>query len=136
MDLRSRVTRSCPSSIPEVQSTSWYRSGGRIIVEWDESDADNSGVNGTGGGHIPTIVVSELLGPSPKRDSIPVNSAGILRSIEDAFGLAHLGSARVRGQREHRRTARSDPGSRPVAVGPVAGGQVGRARRGRARTWA
>ncbi len=80
--------------IPEVQSTSWYRSGGRIIVEWDESDADNSGVNGSGGGHIVTIVVSDSLRTAPKRDSIPVNSAGILRSVEDAFGLAHLGAAR------------------------------------------
>jgi acid phosphatase len=80
--------------IPEVQSTSWYRSGGRIIVEWDESDADNSGVNGSGGGHVATIVVSSSLRASPKRVSTPVNSAGILRSLEDAFGLAHLGAAR------------------------------------------
>jgi len=79
--------------IPEVQSTSWYRSGGRIIVEWDEADADNSGVNGSGGGHIPTIVVSDSLRTNPRKYSIPVNSAGILRSVEDAFGLAHLGAA-------------------------------------------
>ena len=29
--------------IPGVQATSWYKAGGRIIIEWDESDGDNSG---------------------------------------------------------------------------------------------
>ena len=78
--------------IPEVQSTAWYRSGGEIIVEWDESDGDNSGVNGSAGGHIPTIVVSDALKANPLRDSTPVNTAGILRSIEDAYRLPYLGS--------------------------------------------
>jgi phosphatidylinositol-3-phosphatase len=79
--------------IPEVQSTAWYRSGGEIIVEWDESDGDNAGINGSGGGHVPTIVVSAALKAAPQQDSSPVNAAGILRSIEDAYGLSFLGMA-------------------------------------------
>ena len=79
--------------VPEVQATAWYRSGGEIIVEWDESDGDNAGINGTGGGHIPTIVVSSALAAHPVHDPTPVDTAGILRSIEDAYGLAHLGAA-------------------------------------------
>ncbi|HEY5025342.1 MAG TPA: alkaline phosphatase family protein [Acidimicrobiales bacterium] len=79
--------------IPSVQSTPWYRSGGQIIVEWDESDADNAGISGGDGGHIPTIVVSKALQAHPRQDPIPVDTAGILRSIEDAYGLAHLGAA-------------------------------------------
>jgi acid phosphatase len=79
--------------VPQVQSSAWYRAGGVIIVEWDESDADNAGTNGTAGGHIPTIVVSDALKAHPAQDSAPVDTAGVLRSIEDAYGLAHLGAA-------------------------------------------
>ena len=79
--------------VPEVQSTAWYRSGGEIIVEWDESDGENAGINGTDGGHIPTIVVSSALAAHPEQDPTPVDTAGILRSIEDAYGLPYLGAA-------------------------------------------
>jgi acid phosphatase len=79
--------------IPQVQATAWYRSGGVIIVEWDESDGDSAGINGSGGGHVATIVVSNALKAHPQQDSAPVDSAGILRSVEDAFGLAHLNGA-------------------------------------------
>jgi phosphatidylinositol-3-phosphatase len=79
--------------IPEVQATAWYRSGGEIIVEWDESDDDDSGLNGSGGGHIPTIVVSAALEAHPVQDAMPVDTAGILASIEDRYGLSHLGAA-------------------------------------------
>lgn len=80
--------------VPEVQSTAWYRAGGVIILEWDESDDDNSGINGgSGGGHIPTIVISAALKAHPQQDATPVDTAGILGSIEDAYGLGHLGNA-------------------------------------------
>lgn len=79
--------------IPQVQSTAWYRSGGVIIVEWDESDGDSSGINGSGGGHVATIVVSAALKAHPAQDSTPVDTAGVLRSIEDAYGVAHIGAA-------------------------------------------
>ncbi len=79
--------------IPEVQATAWYESGGQIIIEWDESDGDDSGINGTDGGHIPTIVVSEALKLDPQEDALPVDTAGILASIEDRYGVAHLGGA-------------------------------------------
>ena len=79
--------------IPAVQSTAWYRADGQIIIEWDESDNDNSGINGGDGGHIPTIVVSAANKAHPVRDGSVVDSAGVLRSIEDRFGLAHLANA-------------------------------------------
>ena len=88
------MTRFSRTLIPEVQSTPWYRAGGEIIVEWDESDTDNVGISGGGGGHIPTIVMSNSLRPSPLRDSSSRDTAGILRSIEDVYGLAHLAAAR------------------------------------------
>ncbi len=78
--------------VPEVQSTAWYRADGVIILEWDESDDDNSGISGSGGGHIPTIVISAALEAHPEQDATPVDTAGILGSIEDAYGLGHLGN--------------------------------------------
>jgi hypothetical protein len=81
--------------IPQVQATNWYKAGGQIIVTWDESDTDNTDINGgqNGGGHIPTIVVSNVLKTNPQQDATPVDTVGILRSIEDAYRLSYLGDA-------------------------------------------
>ncbi len=80
--------------IPSVQATSWYRTGGQIIIEWDEAlGSDSSGLNGGSGGRVPTIVVSSALKADPQQDAMPVDTFGILRSIEDRYGLPHLGNA-------------------------------------------
>jgi len=80
--------------IPSVQSTKWYQSGGQIIIEWDEGlDSDTSGINGASGGHVATIVVSGALAASPVRDASPVDTSGIVRSIEDQYGLPYLADA-------------------------------------------
>jgi phosphatidylinositol-3-phosphatase len=79
--------------VPQVQATDWYRSGGRIIIEWDESDNDNSGINCTGGGHVPTIVVSEALRAGPITQTSPVDTTGILASMEDVYGVSRLAGA-------------------------------------------
>ena len=86
------------SLIPQVQATSWYKAGSQIIIEWDESSNGTSGINGgTGGGWIPTIVVSTSLTANPQQDSTPVDTVGILRSIEDTYGLPHLGGSAADG---------------------------------------
>jgi phosphatidylinositol-3-phosphatase len=79
--------------VAQVQSTVWYRAGGQIIIEWDESGGDDLGINGTDGGHIPTIVVSDALKTAPQKYAAPVDTAGILASIETRFGVGHLGAA-------------------------------------------
>ena len=80
--------------VPSVQATVWYKAGGIIIIEWDEAeDSDTSGLNGGAGGHIPTIVVSSALKAHPQQDPTPVDTAGILRSIETDYGLSYLGGA-------------------------------------------
>ena len=82
------------SLIPQVQSTSWYQSGGQIVVDWDEGlDTDTSGLNGGNGGQIATIVVSAALGAAPQQDATPVDTSGVLHSIETAYGLPALGTA-------------------------------------------
>ena len=82
------------SFIPAVQATSWYKSGGQIIIEWDEGlTTDTSGFNGSNGGHVPTIVVSKYLQASPHHYSGNVSTSGILRSIEHLYQVPYLGSA-------------------------------------------
>ena len=87
------------SFIPSVQATSWYKAGGQIIIEWDEGVfSDYSGINGgSGGGHIPTIVVSNYLASGPHQVSGQVDTVGILHTIEDRYGLSHLGGSSADG---------------------------------------
>jgi hypothetical protein len=81
------------STIPAVQSTAWYRSGGIIILTWDESvTSDTSGVPGTSdsGGHIATLVISAA-------NSSPYTAAGdhfgTLLGLEKAYGVSCLGAS-------------------------------------------
>ena len=86
------------SFIPSVQGTTWYAQGGQIVIEWDEAlDSDTSGLNGGSGGKVPTIVVSAVLKAAPVQDSTPVDTVGVLHTIEDVYGLAHLSGSSADG---------------------------------------
>lgn len=79
--------------IAAIMATPWYRNGGTIILTWDEAaDSDTSGQQGDNGGHVPTVVIS-----AKTKGAVPytgyVDSAGILRTVEHAYGLSHLGDA-------------------------------------------
>ena len=81
-----------------VRATSWYAAGGQIIIEYDEgASSDSSGINGGNGGHVATIVVSAALKASPAQSGSAVDTAGVLHSIEDAYGLTHLGGSGADG---------------------------------------
>jgi hypothetical protein len=82
--------------LPKIMDTSWYREGGQIVVIYDTGYEDVGGVGQStgkaGGGQIPMVVVSahtKHMGTV----STPVNTAGVLRSIEQAYGLSYLGNA-------------------------------------------
>lgn len=86
------------SFITAVQSTSWYATGGQIVIEYDEgADTDTAGINGGNGWHVVTLVVSWATRLSPRQSSVPVDTTGILHSIEDVYGLAHLGGSSADG---------------------------------------
>jgi hypothetical protein len=82
--------------IPAIMATSWYRDGGTIILTWDEGAAsDTSGSYGDNGGHVLTVVISaRTKGDTPYTGY--VDSAGILRAVENAYGLSYLGAAASR----------------------------------------
>jgi phosphatidylinositol-3-phosphatase len=80
-------------SVPAIMATPWYRNGGTIILTWDEgADDDTSGRYGDSGGHTLTIVMSARTKGDPP-DPEYVDSAGVLRTIERAYGLRYLGGA-------------------------------------------
>jgi phosphatidylinositol-3-phosphatase len=82
--------------LPKIMDTSWYRDGGQIVLLYDTGYEDVGGVGQStgkaGGGQIPMVVIS----PHTKHMGVvttPVNTAGVLRSIEQAYGLSYLGNA-------------------------------------------
>ncbi len=86
-------------------SPSWAGKGNvAIVITWDENAVALGGAQGCcgsdpasranfGGGHIPTIVVTNH-GPRHVVDPTPYNHYSLLRTTEDAFGIdEHIGFA-------------------------------------------
>jgi phosphatidylinositol-3-phosphatase len=66
---------------------------GFLVLTWDEGSSGRGCCGDPGGGHIATIVA----GPDVRRggrDGLRVDHYGVLRTVEDALGLARLGAAR------------------------------------------
>jgi hypothetical protein len=75
--------------LPQVLSSSWYASGGVVILTWDEG-ATTKGWNGSAGGHIPTLVISA---GAHGAFSAGGNHYGTLRALEEAYGVGLLGAS-------------------------------------------
>ncbi|MGH7776682.1 MAG: alkaline phosphatase family protein [Candidatus Dormibacterales bacterium] len=93
------------ANLPGILSSAWFQDNGVVIVTWDEANAHGRNVdkscwvNGKvgsncGGGHIPTIVISAA-NASLSNHSFAAggNTYGVLRGIEEAYGLPLLGRA-------------------------------------------
>jgi hypothetical protein len=73
-------------------ATPWYRHNGQIVVMYDTGYEDAGGNGGASGGQIPLVVVSQH-DRGMGTISTPVNTAGVLRSIEHAYGFSYIGNA-------------------------------------------
>src|SRR4051794_32694377 len=96
--------------VPRIQASPAYAEGGMIVITWDEGESPrpesseaccnqptgpntpSPGVAGPGGGRTGTVVLSQFTAPGSVNDT-PYNHYSLLRSIEDIFGLGHLGYA-------------------------------------------
>jgi len=96
--------------MPVIMAAPAYRDGGLIVITFDEgSDAaaccgETSGLSpahpnvpepgktGPGGGRIGAVLLSPLIRPRTV-STVPYNHYSLLRTIEDIFGLPHLGDA-------------------------------------------
>jgi hypothetical protein len=97
--------------VPKILASPAYQRDGLLIVTFDEADSDgpdsadaccgegpgpNSplpGIYGPGGGRTGAVVVSPFVAPGSWNDT-GYNHYSLLRTIENAFGLAPLGYAR------------------------------------------
>jgi acid phosphatase len=70
------------NTMSEVLASQWYAQGGIVIVTWDEGSSSNQ---------VATIVVAQ--NNAGKQLSAAGNHYGILRAIEEAYGLPLLGHA-------------------------------------------
>ena len=97
--------------VPLITSSPAFRANGLLVITFDESiDLDataccneptgpntkSPGWNGPGGGRIGAVLLSPFIAPGTVSD-VPYNHYSLLRSVEDIFGLSHLGYAGLPG---------------------------------------
>ena len=83
------------ANVPQILTSRAFRDGGALIVTFDESEGiDTRGCCGNAtGGKIFTTIVSPLVTNPGGHSAVPYSHYSVLRTIEDAFGLACLGRA-------------------------------------------
>jgi len=94
--------------VPRILNSPAYKKDGLVIVTFDEAEVNNDataccneqpgpnspmpGQTGPGGGRTGAVAISPFVKPGSK-NSTPYNHYSFLRSMEDIFGLEHLGFA-------------------------------------------
>ncbi len=98
--------------VPLITASAAFRQDGLLVITFDETDmvgADGSsaccgemplasetrfppGLNGPGGGRVGAVMISPFIRPGTTSLQ-PYNHYSLLRSVEDFFGLEHLGYA-------------------------------------------
>jgi hypothetical protein len=92
--------------VPRILAAPAYKKDGLLVITFDEAGTDSTaccnepsgpnvtlpGYRGPGGGRIGAILLSRFIKPGTVVDA-PINHYGMLRSVEDIFGLGYLGYA-------------------------------------------
>lgn len=78
--------------LPKIMATRWYREDGQIVIMYDTGYNDSGGNGGASGGQIPLVVISAH-DRGMGTISSPVNTVGVVHSIEHAYGLSYIGQA-------------------------------------------
>jgi len=99
--------------VPKILNSPAFKTDGALIITADESDSPQSdataccgegpgpnsplpGISGLGGGRIGALVLSRWTAPNTW-STTPYNHYSLLASMEDIFGLPHLGYAATSG---------------------------------------
>jgi hypothetical protein len=97
--------------VPRILGSPGFSTNGMLMVTYDESEGSDAtaccneptgpntaspGINGPGGGRIGALVLSPFAKPN-STTTTPYNHYSMLRSVEDLFGLSHLGYAGMNG---------------------------------------
>jgi phosphatidylinositol-3-phosphatase len=86
--------------VPQILASDAWRQNGVLFIVWDEGDTDAGCCGVATGGHIPMLVIAPR-GRSGYRSTVPVTHYNLLRTIEDLWGLDHVGRS-------------ADPASQPL----------------------
>lgn len=96
--------------VPQLLASPAYKAGGLILITFDEGTTDTAccgetsgispshpnlaepGMGGPGGGDVGLVALSKFIRPGTV-SSVDYNHYSLLRTIEDIFGLSHLGDA-------------------------------------------
>jgi phosphatidylinositol-3-phosphatase len=93
--------------VPQILDSPGYKDGGLLVITFDEAERRDitsccdepsgpnvtaPGISGPGGGRIGAVVLSPFVHAGAVNDT-PYNHYSLLRTIEDLFGLPHLGYA-------------------------------------------
>ncbi len=99
------------SEVPKILASPAYKADGMLVITLDEAAISSAtacchtppapnvaqpGLSGPGGGRIGTLVLSSRT-KAGNTDATPYNHYSLLCSMEDMFGLAHLGFAGAPG---------------------------------------
>ncbi|MDT7785331.1 MAG: phosphatidylinositol-3-phosphatase [Pseudonocardiales bacterium] len=93
--------------VPVIETAPAFKQDGLLIITFDEAEADataccgnpsgpnvaQAGGSGPGGGRVGAVVVGPAVKPGIFVNT-PMSHYGYLRSMEDFFGLTHIGYAR------------------------------------------
>ena len=99
--------------VPKIMASPAYRAGGMIVINFDEATVQGDasaccgeqpnpggspmpGIHGQGGGRTGAVVLTPFTKPATVTTQA-YNHYSLLRSIEDLFGLTHLGFAGADG---------------------------------------
>jgi hypothetical protein len=98
-------------AVPDILASPAYKADGLLIITFDEGqltstaaccntpvspNAEKPGLGGPGGGRVGTLLLSPRV-RGGTTDATPYNHYSLLCSLEDIFGLAHLGFAGAPG---------------------------------------
>ncbi len=119
--------------VPQILQSPAYQAGGLLAVIFDESasgaeaccneqsaNTPNAGgpSQGPGGGRVGAVLLSQYVQPGSV-NTTPYNHYSLLRSVEDLFGLSHLGYAGKSGLKAFGPDVfNARPGGAPAAGGP------------------
>ncbi len=96
--------------VPLIMASPAYKDGGLILITFDEGSTDAAccgessglgsshpntplpGIGGPGGGDVGLVALSPFIRPGTV-SAVDYNDYSMLRTIEDIFGLSHLGDA-------------------------------------------
>jgi phosphatidylinositol-3-phosphatase len=99
------------AEVPKILASPAYKADGMLVITLDEAviniadaccntpvspNADKPGLSGPGGGRIGTLLISAQVKPGTT-DATPYNHYALLCSLENIFGLSHLGFAGAPG---------------------------------------